>query len=329
MKDDVMKNNVLITGCAGFIGFHLSNKLCKSGYNIIGIDNINDYYDTNLKLKRLEIINKHHNFKFEKIDICNSTELNFFLNDNKIDYIVHLAAQAGVRYSLENPHAYIDSNISGFVNLLEICRNKNLNIIYASSSSVYGDSNNFPLSENEICSKPLSLYGASKLFNEYIAYSYFHLFNISSIGLRFFTVYGPWGRPDMALFKFTENILKNKKIDVYNFGKHSRSFTYVDDIVDAIELLVNNYSSNNQNYYKILNIGGDESIKLLDFIKIIESKLGKNATINYLPKQLGDVEKTESNCEKISTLVGYSPKIDIKEGICRFVDWYKNFYLND
>ena len=316
---------VLLTGSAGFIGFHLAKKLFENNYNIIGIDNLNDYYDVSIKQDRLSILLKSDQFSFYKLDLCNKSDITSFFENNKIDFIIHLAAQAGVRYSLENPMAYIDSNIIGFMNILEECRKYNLNIIYASSSSVYGDSNAFPLSEDEICKKPLSLYGASKLFNEITAYSYFHLYNISSIGLRFFTVYGPWGRPDMALFKFTKNILKNKEINVYNDGNHSRSFTYIDDIVDAIDLLLQNYNSKN-NFYDILNIGGEESVNLMNFIQVIEHKLGLKAKINFMPKQLGDVEKTESDCSKITSLVDYKPKVPIEDGISQFIDWYKDYY---
>jgi len=320
------KKNILVTGCAGFIGFHLTKRLSENNYNIIGIDNLNDYYDVAIKESRLDILSNNNQFVFYKVDLCNTSELSKIFKNNKIDFIIHLAAQAGVRYSLENPNAYIDSNIIGFMNILGECKKYNLNIIYASSSSVYGDSKQFPLSEEEICKKPLSLYGASKLFNELTAYSYSHLYNISSIGLRFFTVYGPWGRPDMALFKFTKNIIENKKIDVYNKGNHSRSFTYIDDIVDAIESLLENYISKN-NFYDVLNIGGEKSISLMDFIKTIENKLGLKAKINFMPKQLGDVEKTESDCSKITSLVNYKPKVSIEDGISNFIDWYKEYYL--
>jgi len=320
------KKNILVTGCAGFVGFHLTKRLSENNYNIIGIDNLNDYYDVAIKESRLDILSNNNQFVFYKVDLCNTSELSKIFKNNNIDFIIHLAAQAGVRYSLENPSAYIDSNIIGFMNILGECKKYNLNIIYASSSSVYGDSKQFPLSEEEICKKPLSLYGASKLFNELTAYSYSHLYNISSIGLRFFTVYGPWGRPDMALFKFTKNIIENKKIDVYNKGNHSRSFTYIDDIVDAIESLLENYISKN-NFYDVLNIGGEKSISLMDFIKTIENKLGLKAKINFMPKQLGDVEKTESDCSKITSLVNYKPKVSIEDGISNFIDWYKEYYL--
>ena len=320
------KKNILVTGCAGFVGFHLTKRLSENNYNIIGIDNLNDYYDVAIKESRLDILSNNNQFVFYKVDLCNTSELSKIFKNNKIDFIIHLAAQAGVRYSLENPSAYIDSNIIGFMNILGECKKYNLNIIYASSSSVYGDSKQFPLSEEEVCKKPLSLYGASKLFNELTAYSYSHLYNISSIGLRFFTVYGPWGRPDMALFKFTKNIIENKKIDVYNKGNHSRSFTYIDDIVDAIESLLEHYISKN-NFYDVLNIGGEKSINLMDFIKTIENKLGLKAKINFMPKQLGDVEKTESDCSKITSLVNYKPKVSIEDGISNFIDWYKEYYL--
>ena len=209
---------------------------------------------------------------------------------------------------------------------MERCKKFNINIIYASSSSVYGDLKKFPLKESQECNKPLSLYGSTKIFNELTSYNYFHLYNINSLGLRFFTVYGPWGRPDMALFKFVKNITQNKSIDVYNYGKHSRSFTYIDDIVDAIELLLEKYLDINQNYCEVLNIGGNESVKLIDFIRLIEKRLNKKAKINFLPIQPGDVKKTESDCSKISSIVKYNPKISIENGVNKFIDWYLEYY---
>ena len=318
---------ILVTGAAGFIGFHTSEYLLGRGDAVIGIDNLNDYYDVSLKEARLSQLSNNDKFSFHKIDLTNKQAIEDIFKLKSPTHVIHLAAQAGVRYSLQNPYAYIDSNITGFMTILEACRtNPVKHLVFASSSSVYGDSKQFPLSEEEECKKPLSLYGASKLFNELTAYSYFHLFNISSIGLRFFTVYGPWGRPDMALFKFTKNILEGKKIDVYNKGNHSRSFTYIDDIVDAIELLLKKYINKN-NYYEILNIGGEKSINLMSFINIIESKLDLKAEINFMPKQLGDVEKTESDCSKIASLVNYKPKVCIEDGISNFIDWYKEYYL--
>ena len=322
-----MKNKkILITGCAGFIGFHLCKRLISNGYTVIGIDNINNYYDTKLKEDRLNIIFKEKRFKFYKINLLDDKSLDEIFQAHKIKFIIHLAAQAGVRYSLENPLAYVNANITSFVNVMQKCKEHKINIIYASSSSVYGDSNDFPLSEDQTCNKPLSIYGSTKLFNELAAYNYFYLYKISSIGLRFFTVYGPWGRPDMALYKFTTNILENKKIDVYNHGKHSRSFTYIDDIIDAIDLLIEKYIDIGDNYYDILNIGGERSINLSKFINTIEEKLKLKAKINYLPKQLGDVEKTESDCSKISSLVNYYPKVSIKHGVSNFINWYKDYY---
>ena len=322
-----MKNSILITGCAGFIGFHLTELLCHNGYNVVGIDNLNSYYDRTLKEDRLKILEKNKNFTFHKLDLLNISALNNLFKNNQFTALINLAAQAGVRYSFENPQAYIDSNITGFTNILELGKKYNIKLVlYASSSSVYGECNEFPYSEKNYKIKPISLYGVTKKFNEDLAYSYNKLFKMNCIGLRFFTVYGPWGRPDMALFKFVKNIKNNKSIDVYNNGKHHRSFTYISDITDAIKLLLEKYINENISINEVLNIGGDKSINLLDFIKIIEQKLGLKAKINYLPKQLGDIEKTESDCSKIQSLVAYSPKISIDLGIQNFISWYNKYY---
>lgn len=320
-----MHKKILITGCSGFIGFHLTKKLADIGCGIIGLDSMNDYYDVLLKKNRLKELNKIKNFSFFKIDISDSKEINILFNNNKIDYVIHLAAQAGVRYSIENPHAYIDSNITGFINILEQCKNFNINLIYASSSSVYGDCMKIPFSEDEKCDMPISLYGASKRFNEMISYTYKNLFNVSSIGLRFFTVYGPWGRPDMAYYNFTKNILNDDEILVYNKGNHSRSFTFIDDIIQSIVLLLQNFYDKN-NYYEIVNIGGDQSVSVLDFIKIIENSLNKRAKIKFAPKQLGDVKNTSSDCSKLYSLIDFSPSISLSEGMQKFTCWYKKYY---
>jgi len=322
-----MKHKILITGCAGFIGFHLSKLLISKGYDVKGLDNLNDYYDVNLKKNRLHQIVSEHNFEFHKIDLLDKKQMDDLFKNNNFTCVVHLAAQAGVRYSLKNPQAYIDTNITGYVNMLELCKEYGIKLLlYASSSSVYGDCKNFPLREDDVSIKPISLYGTTKKFNEELAFSYFNLYRLNTIGLRFFTVYGPWGRPDMALFKFTKNIIENQSIDVYNKGNHSRSFTYVDDIINAIELLLIKYLNIDESINSVLNIGGDKSIELLDFINLIERKLNKKATIKLLEKQPGDVERTESNCDKIKSLVEYKPKVSINDGIENFINWYKSYY---
>ena len=287
---------------------------------------MNSYYDVKLKEKRLEILNKNKNFKFNLIDISNYLDLEEVFSNNQFSFVFHLAAQAGVRYSFENPQAYIDSNIKGFMNILELCKSYNVNkIFYASSSSVYGDSKNVPFKEDDKELKPISLYGISKIFNEKMAYNYFRLFGINSIGLRFFTVYGPWGRPDMALFSFTKNIISDQEIKVFNNGKHSRSFTYIDDIIKSIILLTEKYSYEDK-FFDILNIGGENSVPIMDFISEIELNLNKKAKINFLPKQEGDVEITCSDSSNLQSIINFQPSIEIKNGIQEFIDWYNKYH---
>ena len=322
---------ILVTGAAGFIGYHLVDKLCKLGFYVIGIDNINDYYSVSLKEARLNQFShfsKENKFNFVKLDIRDKKELSDFFSKNKFELIVHLAAQAGVRYSIENPYAYIDSNILGFTNLLENSVSYNINnFIYASSSSVYGANTSYPFIEDDKTEHPLSMYGVTKKTNELIAHVYSNLYNINTIGLRFFTVYGPWGRPDMALFKFTKNILNEEKINVFNYGKHIRSFTYISDIIESMSLIINKQLNSNSNGdYKIFNIGGEKPIKLMNYINIIENYLNKKAKINYLDKQLGDVEVTESDSTALSEFILYKPNTPVEEGIKNFIDWYRNFY---
>ena len=321
-----MNKNILITGCAGFIGFHLTKKFSEIGYNIIGIDNLNDYYDINLKKNRLSKIEGYKNFNFFKMDISNKLNLESIFESNKFDIVINLAAQAGVRYSIDNPNAYLKSNVVGFINILELCKKYQIDkLFYASSSSVYGDCLNSPFSENDSSISPVSLYGVTKKFNEEAAYSYYNLFGLNSIGLRFFTVYGPWGRPDMALYKFVKNIQENKEIEVYNYGKHSRSFTYIDDIVESIALLLNVFCKKN-NFYEILNIGGDQTIELMDFINIIKLKLDKEVKMKLLPKQIGDIQSTNSDCSKLYDIINFKPETDISVGISNFIDWYRKYY---
>ena len=321
--------NILVTGCAGFIGFHLSKELLeKRSNNIIGIDNLNSYYDKTLKISRLNILKKFKNFSFKKCNLENFDQLNSKVKKIKIDIVVNLAAQAGVRYSLKKPITYTKSNLVGFANVLELCRYKKSKLIFASTSSVYGDTNKFPLKENLNTDRPIQYYAATKKSNELMAYSYSELFKIETIGLRFFTVYGPWGRPDMSLFKFTHNMIKNKKIEIFNRGKHFRDFTYIDDITEGIIMSINYLKKLNKKKipFEIFNLGKGESIALLDFIKSIEKALNKNAKKKFLKIQKGDIVKTHCCIKKSKKLLGYNPKTNFEKGIKNFVDWYKNYY---
>jgi len=333
---------VLVTGSAGFIGFSLALKLLKKDIEVIGIDNHNDYYDTSLKDKRISILEKYNNYSHYKNNIADKEFLKNLFKGRKPNIVVNLAAQAGVRYSIKNPYAYIDSNIQGFVNILEECRHNNVsNLIYASSSSVYGSNTSMPFDIHQNVDHPLSLYAATKKSNELMAHTYSHLYNLPTTGLRFFTVYGPWGRPDMALFKFTKNILLGKKIEVFNFGKHKRDFTYIDDITEGLWRIINkpaepnpNWDSNNPDPgssnapWRIYNIGNNKPIDLMDYINAIENSLNKKAKIEFLPLQPGDVEITYADVEDLIKDFDYKPKTDIKDGIDNFVFWYKDFYDN-
>jgi len=318
-----MKNNkILVTGSAGFIGYHLCRSLLNDNVEILGLDNLNEYYDIELKSSRLNKLRKYENFLFEKIDIADRESLTELFNNFNPDIVVNLAAQAGVRYSIENPYAYMDSNFVGFLNIIELCRNNNIkNFIYASSSSIYGANKKSPFSESDRVDSPISFYGASKRANELIAYSYSHLYNLKSTGLRFFTVYGPWGRPDMAMFIFTKRILENKPIEVYNNGKMKRDFTYIDDIIMGIR------SAIEKNYdYEIFNLGNNKSENLMDMISIIEKELDMKAIIDYKKIQPGDVVETFSDITKSKEMLYYNPSISIRKGIPKFIDWYKSYY---
>jgi len=331
---------VLLTGAAGFIGFHLARKLSQNGYQVLGIDNMNDYYDVGLKHSRLEILKTLPDFDFHKIDLTNYEALKNLFGKNQFDCVINLAAQAGVRYSLTNPHAYLQSNLHGFLNVLEACRHNAIkHFIYASSSSVYGANRKMPFSVHNNVDHPISLYAASKKSNELMAHTYSALYNLPTTGLRFFTVYGPFGRPDMALFLFTKAILENKPIDVFNFGKMNRDFTYVDDIVDGIVRLVPHLPVPNTKWsamapdpatsfapYRIYNIGNNKPIELLQFIELIENKLGKKAVKNFLPLQPGDVPETYADIDDISREVGFKPSTPVEEGIDKFITWYLDYY---
>lgn len=312
---------ILVTGAAGFIGFHLSKQLLSDGFDVIGIDNMNEYYDPTLKQNRLKILQENKRFYFYNTDICNYSEVEDLFKIQKIKKICHLAAQAGVRYSLSHPHVYQKSNGEGFLNILELARHYNIeNFVYASSSSVYGTNTKTPFSESDPVEHPISIYAATKRSNELVAHSYSHLFGIPCSGLRFFTVYGPWGRPDMALFIFTRSILNNQPISIFNNGNMIRNFTYVDDIVDGIIRVLNNPLP-----FEIYNIGNSRAETLLDFINEIEKNLGKKAIRKYLPLQPGDVPNTIADIEKIKRL-GYEPKTNIDVGIKNFITWFNNYY---
>ena len=330
---------ILITGSSGFIGFHLSKQLLEKGHKIHGIDNMNKYYDVKLKKARLRILRKYKNFSFTKIDIENDKKLKTIFNKFKPKISIHLAAQAGVRYSIDNPRVYLKSNITGTYNIIEASHlNKVKHLIIASSSSVYGANRKIPFKEIDKTETQLSIYAATKKANESMAHSYSNIWKIPITMLRFFTVYGPWGRPDMALFRFTRGILKNKKIDIYNYGRMYRDFTYIDDIISGISLLINkapsaspkkkykNDSLSSVAPFRILNIGNTKKVFLLNFIKQIEIELGKKAIRNYMPLQKGDVKQTLSNSSLLKKITGYNPKTNYKTGIKNFINWYKKYY---
>jgi UDP-N-acetyl-D-glucosamine/UDP-N-acetyl-D-galactosamine dehydrogenase len=322
-------NKILVTGCAGFIGFHLADRLLKEGYTVIGLDNLNDYYDVSLKRSRLAILQKNENFIFIEASIEDNEAIKKLFSEHWMPIVVHLAAQAGVRYSLENPEAYISSNIVGFMNILEACRNHNVeHLIYASSSSVYGSNTKMPFSVQDRVDHPISLYAATKKANELMAHTYSYLYNLKTTGLRFFTVYGPWGRPDMALFKFTKAILEGREIDIYNYGKMKRDFTYIDDIIEGIFRLINKGDTTSEEKvpYKVYNIGNNQPVELMKFISILEDKLGKKAKKNFLPIQAGDVPETFADIDDLMRDVGFRPETPIEKGIEQFVEWYKSYY---
>lgn len=320
-----VQRHILVTGCAGFIGFHLSKRLLIEGFPVLGIDNINDYYDTQLKNDRLNILMKYPNFHFVKGSLENLELLNSLFDQFDPEIVVNLAAQAGVRYSISNPHVYIQSNLVGFSNILDCCKNHQIkHLIYASSSSVYGDNKKIPFSVNDRVDYPISLYAATKKANEVLASTYSHLFKLPTTGLRLFTVYGPWGRPDMALFSFSNAIFNQQSIDVYNYGNMKRDFTYIDDVIESIFRLIQNGPPKEQN--RIYNIGNNQPVQLNYFIQVLEKNIGKKAMKNYLPLQPGDVPETYADIDDLIKDINYKPKVSIEEGISHFVKWYKTYY---
>lgn len=334
---------VLVTGAAGFIGYALSKRLLEKGDEVVGLDNLNDYYDVGLKLSRLRQITLQENFKPVRLDLADRDAMAQLFNEEKFDVVVNLAAQAGVRYSLINPHAYVDTNLAGFVNILEGCRHNNVkHLVFASSSSVYGANTHMPFSVHHNVDHPVSLYAATKKANELMAHAYASLFNLPSTGLRFFTVYGPWGRPDMALFLFTRAILEGRPIEVFNFGKMQRDFTYIDDIVEGVVRVIDRIPGPDPDWsgerpgpstsyapYKLYNIGNNNPVELTHFIEVLEDCLGKKAEKNLLPIQAGDVPATYADVDDLIKDVGFKPSTSIEEGIKKFVEWYKEYYRAD
>lgn len=330
---------ILVTGAAGFIGSALSKKLAENGEEVVGIDNLNNYYDPKLKIARLKnnglqedeylpnqqyFSQKYSNLSFIKMDIVDNNSIQELFKQNQFDKVMHLAAQTGVRYSIQNPYTYIETNVMGFINILEACRHNNIkHLVYASSSSVYGTNDKVPFSEKDEVVTPVSIYAASKKANELMAYSYSQLYNLSAIGIRLFTVYGPWGRPDMAPFLFANSISKNKAINVFNNGDLQRDFTYIDDIVNGIILLLD-YKIEKEVPSEIFNIGCSKPIKLMNFIEELEKNIGQPAQKNFLPMQKGDMYKTYADTSKLENATGYQPKVMLKEGIKYFIDWFKS-----
>ena len=330
----------LVTGVAGFIGFHLARRLLQQEQPVVGLDNVNDYYDVSLKQARLSELNKLHGFRFVRLDIAERDELDKLFAASKFDVVINLAAQAGVRYSVVNPHAYIRSNIDGFVNILEACRHSAVrHLIYASSSSVYGAVTKMPFSVHQNVDHPISIYGASKKANELLAHSYSHLFGLPTTGLRFFTVYGPWGRPDMALFIFTRAILANEPIQIFNHGRMARDFTYIDDIVEGVVRLVDRLPTSNANWsgdspdpatsaapYRVYNIGSHRPESVMHLVEVLESYLGRKAVKQFLPMQQGDVPATYADVDDLARDIGFAPRTPLETGVERFVEWYRSFY---
>ena len=331
---------ILVTGAAGFIGFHTARLLLERGEDVVGLDNLNAYYDPALKASRLKILQGYRNFKFVKQELAERSGMDEMFRREKFQRVVHLAAQAGVRYSIENPHVYVDSNLTGFIHILEGCRHNGVeHLVYASTSSVYGSNTRMPFAVEQNVDHPMTLYAATKKANELMAHSYASLYKMPTTGLRFFTVYGPWGRPDMALFLFTKNILEGKPIDVFNYGHHKRDFTYVGDIVNGVVAAMDHIAQPDPNWnsdapnpstsrapYRLYNIGNQQPVELLRYIEVLEDCLGKKAQKNLLPLQLGDVPDTWADVEALVADVGYRPSTPIETGVKRFVEWYLEYY---
>ena len=331
---------VLVTGAAGFIGFSVAKRLLDRGDEVFGLDNVNDYYSVELKESRLSLLSARSNFDFCREDLADQSVIESIFSSAKFDRVVHLAAQAGVRYSIENPKAYIDSNIVGFSNILEGCRHNDVkHLVYASSSSVYGSNTSMPLSVHDNVDHPLSLYAATKKSNELMAHSYSNLYALPTTGLRFFSVYGPWGRPDMALFLFTKNIIEGKEIPVFNYGKHTRDFTYIDDIVEGVVRTLDRVATQSDKFntdspdpgissvpWRVYNIGGGNPVELLRYIELIESAVGKKAKMNLLPLQAGDIPDTVADVRALKDDVDYMPNTSVEVGIKNFVSWYRDYY---
>ncbi|EGJ10773.1 MULTISPECIES: NAD-dependent epimerase [Rubrivivax] len=331
---------ILLTGAAGFIGMTTALRLLARGDEVVGLDNLNDYYDVRLKLDRLARLEPHPGFRFVKLDVADRAGMDALFAAERFDRVIHLAAQAGVRYSLQNPHAYVDSNLVGFINILEGCRHARVqHLVYASSSSVYGGNTKMPFAEHDSVDHPVSLYAATKKANELMAHTYSHLYGLPTTGLRFFTVYGPWGRPDMALFLFTKAILEGRPIDVFNHGRMKRDFTYVDDIVEGVIRVLDRTAEPDPAYrpeapdagtsnvpYRVFNIGNHAPVELMEFIGHVEAALGREAQKNLLPMQDGDVPATYADVDALSAWTGFAPATDLRTGIGRFVDWYRGYY---
>ena len=331
---------ILVTGAAGFIGMHVSQVLLARGDTVVGLDNLNDYYDPRLKEDRLARLSPHPGFRFVRMDVADRPAMEQLFADEGFDRVIHLAAQAGVRYSLQNPHAYIDSNVVGFMNILEGCRHSGVkHLVYASSSSVYGGNTRMPFSEHDSVDHPVSMYAATKKANELMAHTYSHLFGLPTTGLRFFTVYGPWGRPDMALFLFTKAILENRPIDVFNHGRMRRDFTYVDDIVEGVVRTLDRIAAPDEGFnpdqpdpgrsnapFRVFNIGNNNPVELMAFIEAIEAALGRSAEKNFMPLQDGDVPATFANTDELNAWTGFVPATSVHDGVGRFIAWYRDYY---
>lgn len=330
----------LVTGAAGFIGFHVSQRLLSAGHQVIGIDNLNDYYDVNLKISRLKLLNFHADFTFIQCDIANRHAMREIFSRNKFQRVIHLAAQAGVRYSIDNPMAYADANLTGHLNVLEGCRHNNIeHLLYASSSSVYGLNRKLPFSTDDTADHPVSLYAATKKANELMSHTYSHLYQLPTTGLRFFTVYGPWGRPDMALFRFTRAIMAGEPIDVYNHGQMCRDFTYIDDVTESVMRLQDIVPVKQENWrvensspasssaaYRVYNIGNSRSVTLMAYIEALEKAVGITAVKHMLPMQAGDVTETSADTDALYDITGFKPETDVEQGVKCFVEWYKSYY---